>query len=151
MSPNALKNQLIYFLRLHGILKQYMDNVSSNGNFPSMLELCERVERKYLIAYSFNWNKSKEGKKYWTHYHNIWVKSGNKKFCKKPDSYMMPYSVGQVIKHPTHGDIVAHETDGGCSGCVFLIGKHCKNDGSYGCTPYGRGDNKNVIFKKYVK
>lgn len=149
MNVNALKNQFISFLRLNGVIEEFFDNFQKAGVFQSISDLCSSVKREEYVLYAFDWAKSKHGKEFWRRISLMWANSDPNRFCDKPDKYMTPFALGEVVKHEVHGDIVATESkDCACVGCVFSTRTLCTNDGTFGCTPYSRGDRYNVIYKK---
>jgi hypothetical protein len=149
MNANEVKNQFLSFLRKNGIVKEYMDNFMNAGRIKSLIELCDNVPTNDIISYSFDWSTSKQGRGFWLHYHKMWSESDKKSFCSKPPDWMMPYSVGHVFSHQELGNLIVSRTSKGlCQGCVFNEKSGCTNGGQYACTPYGRGDGENVIFKK---
>lgn len=150
MTPNGLKNQLIWFLRKNGALSEFMREFEEHSQFASVIEMCDAVKWYEIFKYCFTWNNTTNGRSFWARLDKLWVNGNPMSYCDKPDDYMMTYSIGQVIDAGEDGMIEVREAvDCTCKGCVFSVHSvDCGNKHRYSCTPYSRGDAKQVIFKK---
>lgn len=150
MNTNSVKNQLFMFLRSFGIIEEFMSNFSKDTKFQTIMELCGSVGRNDVMRYSFIWKNTKQGEKFWRRYHNLWVGMNPKKFCDKPEDYLVTYPIGSIIDVDGIGQVQVTEGKvGSCQGCAFRKkNTNCLNRQMYACTPLTRGDNVNVVFTK---
>lgn len=148
MNVNGIKNQLVFFLRENGALAEFMTAFEEERKFASIMELCDSVPPRDIFKHCFTWNKTKNGDKFWVRLHRLWS-NGSMRYCDKPDNWMMVYPVGQSFIVEGFGQLEVVESEKSlCHGCVFLKERCCFNKGMYACTPYSRGDGKQVIFVK---
>ncbi len=75
--------EFVHFLKDNGIYHSFKKNYFEQPNFyydcygeciKTLNELCEKIGKKQIIADSFQWDKTKEGFKFWNTIHDNFTK-----------------------------------------------------------------------------